>query len=636
MSWPDDPIAAVVHPDPYPYYAALAAEPMRRHERLGLLVAARPADVARRARERPAARAAAGGAGPARDRGRCRRRGVRSPRTHDRRAATGGRQARGARGARVGRSARGPSERSRTRRPPGRVSRSRAPALARDGGRLARARADDGGPRRPDAGRQRGGRGADAAPRRRLRGGRDGGCRGGERARRGVAARRAHGRRVCTARSRARRRRPGSTRRWVAANAVGFLSQTLEATAGLVGNALVAAGRSRAWLGKPADALVRHVLLHDPPVHNTRRFVAEPGTVAGVPVAPGDAILVVLAAAAVPFGAGRARLSRRRARGGAGRRHARGPAGQRASTRPRWRSPCGTARRRTCASRCSRKEDRHDGRPRGALPRPARRTRRCSSCRTPGTCSPRARSRTRASPPSARPASASPAPTACATARTRPGTRRSRPSRGWRRRCACRSRSTWRAGSAARRTTSRGARAALADAGAAGFNLEDGRADGTLEDVGPPARRDRRGARRAPGAFVNARCDVFWLAPDAGAPGLAQALERALRLRGRRRRRDLPARARRTGRDRRGRARARRPAERAGDAAHADGRGAARSRRPPAQHRDRARPARSSACCAASPASYGRTGPTATWRTRRATRRRTASRGYTPQAEPSR
>jgi len=30
MSWPDDPIAAVTHPDPYPYYASLAAEPMRR------------------------------------------------------------------------------------------------------------------------------------------------------------------------------------------------------------------------------------------------------------------------------------------------------------------------------------------------------------------------------------------------------------------------------------------------------------------------------------------------------------------------------------------------------------------------------------------------------------------------------
>jgi 2-methylisocitrate lyase-like PEP mutase family enzyme len=69
--------------------------------------------------------------------------------------------------------------------------------------------------------------------------------------------------------------------------------------------------------------------------------------------------------------------------------------------------------------------------------------------------------------------------------------------------------------------------AALADAGAAGFNLEDGRADGTLEDVG--RQRDLIAAVRVAtrGAFVNARCDVFWLTPDAGAPGLAQALERA-------------------------------------------------------------------------------------------------------------
>ena len=91
---------------------------------------------------------------------------------------------------------------------------------------------------------------------------------------------------------------------WVAANALGFLSQTLEATAGLVGNALVAAGRWHARFDGPVDALVGHVLRHDPPVHNTRRFVAEPGTVAGVAVAPGDVILVVLAAAAMPFGAG--------------------------------------------------------------------------------------------------------------------------------------------------------------------------------------------------------------------------------------------------------------------------------------------------------------------------------------------
>jgi 2-methylisocitrate lyase-like PEP mutase family enzyme len=68
---------------------------------------------------------------------------------------------------------------------------------------------------------------------------------------------------------------------------------------------------------------------------------------------------------------------------------------------------------------------------------------------------------------------------------------------------------------------------ALADAGAAGINLEDGRADGTLEDAG--RQRDVIAAVRAamPDAFLNARCDVFWLDPDAGASGLGAALARA-------------------------------------------------------------------------------------------------------------
>lgn len=43
--------------------------------------------------------------------------------------------------------------------------------------------------------------------------------------------------------------------------------------------------------------LLREVLRHDPPVQNTRRFVAEAGTIAGQEVRPGDAILVLLAAA---------------------------------------------------------------------------------------------------------------------------------------------------------------------------------------------------------------------------------------------------------------------------------------------------------------------------------------------------
>jgi 2-methylisocitrate lyase-like PEP mutase family enzyme len=68
---------------------------------------------------------------------------------------------------------------------------------------------------------------------------------------------------------------------------------------------------------------------------------------------------------------------------------------------------------------------------------------------------------------------------------------------------------------------------ALAEAGVVGFNLEDGRADGTLVDTG--AQRDVIAAVRSavPDAFVNARCDVFWLAADAGAAGLAAALARA-------------------------------------------------------------------------------------------------------------
>ena len=496
MSWPDDPIAAVVHPDPYPYYAALAAEPMRRHERLGLLVAARTADVVAvlasdRLRVRPPAepvpRAIADGAA-----GEVFGRLVRM--TDGPRQADGKRAVRG--GALVGRSARGPSERSRTRRPSGRVSRSRAPALARDGGRLARARTDDGGPRRPasrtTARRPRSGRGcsspASRRPRRRTT------RRRARAPRRGSATRsRAP---ACTARSRARRRRPGSTRPGS--------PRTPSASCRRRSRRRPGSSATPSWppddhprgSEEPVDALVRHVLLHDPPVHNTRRFVAEPGTVADVPVAPGDAILVVLAAAALPFGAGghacpgdalAAALAAGTLEAPAGRRPRPGLAGAARAVPPvSERAHPGVRGRRTGMTddRAARFRALHDGPEVLVLPnavgrphRPRVRGRRLSRGRHDQL-------RHRAGR------------TACATARTKPGTRRWRPSRGWRRRCACRSRSTWRAGSAARRTTSRGARAALADAGAAGFNLEDGRDDGTLRGRGPPARPDRRGARR--------------------------------------------------------------------------------------------------------------------------------------------
>ncbi|MBR8038081.1 cytochrome P450 [Burkholderia cenocepacia] len=86
------------------------------------------------------------------------------------------------------------------------------------------------------------------------------------------------------------------------ANLVGLLSQTCEATAAWLGNVLVA------WNGDVGDsggvpdaaaldAFVAEVGRFDTPVQNTRRFVAARTTIEGVSVEAGDAILVVLAAA---------------------------------------------------------------------------------------------------------------------------------------------------------------------------------------------------------------------------------------------------------------------------------------------------------------------------------------------------
>ena len=87
------------------------------------------------------------------------------------------------------------------------------------------------------------------------------------------------------------------------ANAVGFFSQAYDATAGLIGAMLLALA-SRAELCGRARA--DHVLLaavaaetarHDAPVQNTRRFVAQDGTIFGQDLREGEMILVVLAAA---------------------------------------------------------------------------------------------------------------------------------------------------------------------------------------------------------------------------------------------------------------------------------------------------------------------------------------------------
>ncbi len=84
------------------------------------------------------------------------------------------------------------------------------------------------------------------------------------------------------------------------ANGVGLLSQTFDATAGLIGNTLVALGRSADPAHRRPGALpavVAEVARHDAPIQNTRRFAAAPVTVAGAGLAAGDAVLLVLAAA---------------------------------------------------------------------------------------------------------------------------------------------------------------------------------------------------------------------------------------------------------------------------------------------------------------------------------------------------
>ncbi|MGE7957066.1 cytochrome P450 [Pseudomonas sp. NPDC089530] len=87
------------------------------------------------------------------------------------------------------------------------------------------------------------------------------------------------------------------------ANLIGLLSQTFEASAGLIGNSLCALLKDRHLLAElraapsRVDELLAEVQRHDPPVQNTRRFVVAPCTVAGVSLEPGDGVLVLLAAA---------------------------------------------------------------------------------------------------------------------------------------------------------------------------------------------------------------------------------------------------------------------------------------------------------------------------------------------------
>jgi cytochrome P450 len=81
------------------------------------------------------------------------------------------------------------------------------------------------------------------------------------------------------------------------ANLIGLCSQTYEATAGLIGNALVALRAQPELRGESIESLLAEVQRFDPSVQNTRRFVAQSCDIDGVRVEAGAVILVLLASA---------------------------------------------------------------------------------------------------------------------------------------------------------------------------------------------------------------------------------------------------------------------------------------------------------------------------------------------------
>lgn len=82
------------------------------------------------------------------------------------------------------------------------------------------------------------------------------------------------------------------------ANSIGFLSQTYDATAGLIGNTIISIGR---YMDEYSQDLlsdfVKEVSRFDSPIQNTRRFASKSFTYQGHSVKPGQSILLLLAAA---------------------------------------------------------------------------------------------------------------------------------------------------------------------------------------------------------------------------------------------------------------------------------------------------------------------------------------------------
>ena len=96
-----------------------------------------------------------------------------------------------------------------------------------------------------------------------------------------------------------RQRFTSSDKEVLIANLIGLCSQAYEASAGLIGNALVALIRNPSLQRDLplVEDLIAEAQRFDPPVQNTRRFVAAPCEIEGASLDPGDAILVLLASA---------------------------------------------------------------------------------------------------------------------------------------------------------------------------------------------------------------------------------------------------------------------------------------------------------------------------------------------------
>jgi cytochrome P450 len=89
----------------------------------------------------------------------------------------------------------------------------------------------------------------------------------------------------------------------IAANGIGFMSQAYDATAGLIGNtvlALVEQKEAREFIEEDESLLVSaifEVLRYDAPVQNTRRYLSADRVIAGQKMREGQGILLIVAAA---------------------------------------------------------------------------------------------------------------------------------------------------------------------------------------------------------------------------------------------------------------------------------------------------------------------------------------------------